>query len=226
MKSYKLLYILLIGISCLFTACDGMNDLHIGYLEEGERIYAAKVDSISPGPGNERINMDVFINAQRIDFIRIYWNSYQDSTDYEIGGKTGIFNVLLENLPEREYLFQVVSFDQYGNRSLPFECTSLSYGENYRSTLANRRIESITRTEEEKAVFQWSIVAEDAISTELTYTDIHGKSIRRTISATTELDTIADFKPNTSFSYYTVYRPVPNSPDTFDTDKDTGVMPE
>lgn len=227
MKSHhQLICALLAAISALFTACDSMNDLHIGYLQEGEKIYAAKVDSVSPGPGKERVRMEVFINAQRVDFIRIYWNAYQDSTDCVIGGKTGVFQVMLENLPEREYLFQIVSFDLYGNQSLPFESTSLSYGESYRSTLANRHIESITKTEEGKAIFQWAIVAEDTESTELTYTGIHGESLHRTIPSTVDTDTIADFRSGSPFSYHTVYRPASNSPDTFNTDTERGTMPE
>ncbi|MDR2384925.1 MAG: DUF4998 domain-containing protein, partial [Tannerella sp.] len=34
-----------------------MNDMHIEYLERGEIIYAAKVDSISPYIGYNRIEM-------------------------------------------------------------------------------------------------------------------------------------------------------------------------
>lgn len=217
--------VLLTWLVCLLAACDNMNDLHIGYLKEGERVYAAKVDSISPGPGNERINMEVFINAQRIDKIRIYWNAYRDSVDFQIGGKTGVFNIMLKNLPEREYLFQVVSFDKFGNRSLPFECTSLSYGENYRRTLANRRIESISTITSGKAVFKWSMIDEDAEFTELTYVNSQGVSMQRKVPATVYSDTIADYRPSSSFSFHTVYRPTKNSPDTFNTGTETGTMP-
>lgn len=226
MKLHKFIFVILVCAGCFFTACDNMTDLHIGYLEEGEKIYAAKVDSVSPGPGNMRVNLEVFIHAQRIDVVRVFWNAYQDSMDYTIGGKTGVFHVMIENLHEREYLFQVVSFDKYGNKSLAYECTSLAYGENYRSTLSNRRIESITKTKEGGVVFQWAIVAGDAESTSLTYIDKAGKSSIRTISAQIETDTIANFKPDSEFSYFTIYRPAINSPDTFSTEKETGKMPK
>lgn len=226
MKLHKFIFVIFACAVCFFTACDSMTDLHISYLEEGEKIYAAKVDSVSPGSGNMRVNMEVFIHAQRIDIVRIYWNAYQDSIDYTIGGKTGVFNIMIENLQEREYLFHVVSFDKYGNRSLAYECSSLAYGENYRNTLANRRIESITKTAEGAAVFKWAIIADDAESTSLTYTDEKGKSAVRTISTKVETDTIANFKPGSEFSYFTIYRPAKNSPDTFSTVQESGTMPE
>ena len=131
MKLNKIHVIILLCITVCFAACDKMNDLHIGYLEEGEIIYAAKVDSISPGPGDERIEMEVFIKSQRIEFIRFYWNAYRDSIDFSVNNQVGIFNVMIENLPENEYLFQIVSFDKFGNKSLPFEVSATSYGEYY-----------------------------------------------------------------------------------------------
>ncbi|MGL6179671.1 MAG: DUF4998 domain-containing protein, partial [Tannerellaceae bacterium] len=90
-------------------SCSDMNDLHLKYLEEGEIIYAAKVDSVSPGPGNERLLLEIFVTSQRVDFVRAYWNSYQDSLDIPIGNKTGVFNTILKDMPESEYLFQLIS---------------------------------------------------------------------------------------------------------------------
>jgi len=210
----------------LMTACDGMNDLHVGYLEEGERIYAAKVDSVSPGAGKLRVNMEVFIKSQRINKLRIYWNSYQDSLDYMINENKGVFNIMVENLPEREYLFQIVSFDKYGNHSLPVEVTSRTYGESYRSTLSNRIISSLKKGEHGEALFSWAPAADDAQYTVLQYTDNKNNLQIREIDAALSQDTISDYLPTSSFSYYTVYRPASNSPDTFDTDKETGAMPE
>lgn len=217
---------IVLSMVVLMTACDGMNDLHVGYLEEGERIYAAKVDSVSPGAGKLRVNMEVFIKSQRINKLRIYWNSYQDSLDYMINENKGVFNIMVENLPEREYLFQIVSFDKYGNHSLPVEVTSRTYGESYRSTLSNRIISSLKKGEHGEALFSWAPAADDAQYTVLQYTDNKNNLQIREIDAALSQDTISDYLPTSSFSYYTVYRPASNSPDTFDTDKETGAMPE
>ena len=104
--------LLIFCVGVFSTSCDDMDALHIGFLEEGETIYAAKVDSASVGPGNGRVKMELFINAQRIEKLRIYWNAYTDSIDFNVGGQVGEFSLMIENLPEREYLFQIVSLKQ------------------------------------------------------------------------------------------------------------------
>jgi hypothetical protein len=206
-------------------SCDDMYDLHIGYLESGENIYAAKVDSVSPGPGNKRIEMEVFINAQRIDYIRFYWNARYDSLDFRINNQIGVFKVMIENLEDREYLFEIVSFDKFGNRSLPFEVSSLAYGETYQRYLTNRRIGSIIVNGNGEAVIEWLGLTEDAICTTLYYTDGSGRKQTVVIPAS-ESTTVIPGNPAGEFRYVTSYRPTENSPDIFDSEETTGVFPE
>jgi len=222
----NIVLIIVLNFAFWLTACDGMNDLHLGYLEEGERVYASKVDSVSPGPGKLRVNMEVFINSQRINMLRIYWNSYQDSLDYMIEEKRGVFNLMVENLEEREYLFQVVSFDKYGNHSLPVEVTSRTYGDNYSKTLYNRILSGIEKGENGEAVFSWALAADGTVHTVLQYTDKENKQQTRNIDSESSQDVISDYLPGSSFSYYTVYRPEVNSPDVFTSPKETHSFPE
>jgi hypothetical protein len=207
-----------------FFSCDSMHDLHIGYLESGEHIYAAKVDSVSPGPGNKRIEMELFIRTQRIDFIRLFWNTRGDSLDFNVNNQTGIFNVMIESLEEREYLFEIVSFDKFGNRSLPFEVSALAYGEIYRRGLTNRRIGSISYNADGGVVIEWLEPVEGTFFTTLYYTDGNGRE-QTIVTPTSESATvIPDFSTN-EFRYVTSYRPAENSPDTFDSEESTGVFP-
>jgi hypothetical protein len=81
-----------------------MNDLHIGYLERGEKVYAAKVDSISIGSGYERIELNVFIYTQRIDHIRVLWNAGNDSADFNIGNRADTFRFMIDNLSRKDCL--------------------------------------------------------------------------------------------------------------------------
>ena len=62
-NNYNYLWIVLISF---LVSCSDMNDLHQPYLEQGEHIYAAKVDAVVVRPGNERIQLDLFYTAQRI----------------------------------------------------------------------------------------------------------------------------------------------------------------
>jgi hypothetical protein len=205
-------------------SCDSMYDLHIGYLESGERIYAAKVDSISPGPGNKRIEMEVFINAQRIEFIRFFWNARSDSLDFDINHQVGVFKVMIERLEESEYLFEVVSFDKFGNRSLPFEVSSLAYGESYQRYLVNRRIAAINYNANDEVVIEWLGLTEDAVHTTLYYVDGNGNEQTIVTPASESTTVIPTFSTN-EFRYVTSYRPAENSPDMFDSEETTGVFP-
>jgi hypothetical protein len=224
MKLHKIAVFMLLCALVGFASCDSMNDLHLKYLETGEKIYAAKVDSVSPGPGNKRINMEVFIYAQRIDHLRFYWNAGADSLDFAIGNQTGAFQFMIENLQEREYLFEVVSFDKFGNRSLPFEVSSAAYGESYRNSLTNRRINSIS-IQDGAVVIEWLGLTEDAVFTTLYYKDSQDQDREIVIPATESTTTIDDYRQGSEFRYATAYRPAANSPDLFETEETTGVFP-
>jgi len=223
MKLIKIYIAVICVISCLLS-CDDMNDLHIGYLERGESIYAAKVDSVSPGPGNNRIEMEVFIYTQRIDHLRFFWNARSDSADFNIGNHAGAFKFMIENLPEREYLFEIVSYDKFGNKSLPFEVSSLSYGESYQRYLSNRGIASISKTDG-NAVISWLDLPEDAVYTTMYYKNSANNDVNRRIDPSEEETVIVDYKPASQFRYITSYRPKVNSPDTFETEETTDVFP-
>ena len=138
MKFNKIYFVLLMLLVVASQSCSDMNELTDKYLDEGEITYAAKVDSVGVRAGENRIQLDVYVKAQRVENLRVYWNNYEDSVDVEIGGKTGVFPIMLDGMPESGYLFQLVSFDKFGNRSLEFEATGSSYGESYKNSLSNR----------------------------------------------------------------------------------------
>ena len=53
--------------------------------------------------------------------------------------------VLLEDMPEGTYSFEIVTKDLYGNESLVVEASGKSYGNSYKSGLINARYSSITQ---------------------------------------------------------------------------------
>lgn len=129
-NNYNYLWIVLISF---LVSCSDMNDLHQPYLDQGEHIYAAKVDAVVVRPGNERIQLDLFYTAQRIKECVIYWNVRQNSLVKELpaSGVNGV-PVLLEDMPEGTYSFEIVTKDLYGNESLVVEAS-----ENLTETVIN-----------------------------------------------------------------------------------------
>ncbi len=185
------IYVICIVLMAFFAqSCSKMNDLHQPYLDEGEIIYAAKVDSVSLGTGKGRIQFEMFIAAQRIETVRIFWNDYKDSVDVAIGGKTGSFKKLIEKLIEKSYIFQFVSFDKFGHKSLPVEVSGKVYGEVYETSLSARSV-SISNSKA-GLVLTFVPAFENNVSTEVTYTG--GAGVLKTVSvpATESTVTIPD----------------------------------
>ena len=78
-----IIVILAIGI----LSCTEMNHLHQPYLDEGETIYASKVDSVIIRPGNMRLALDIYAPSQRAERGIVYWNNDQNSLEFEIEKK-------------------------------------------------------------------------------------------------------------------------------------------
>lgn len=202
MKFNRIYFTLLAFLAIATWSCTKMTDLTDKYLDEGEIIYAAKVDSVGILAGENRLQLNLYVKSQRIDKVRIYWNNYEDSLDVDIQGKTGVFPVLLDNMPESGYLFQLVSFDKFGNKSLEYEATESSYGENYKNGLSNRSyITEFTRydMEGDSMVIYWGGIVRGAIAMELQYTDTSGESVRMEVPADATTTTLHNLKGNVSY---------------------------
>lgn len=202
MKFNRIYFTLLAFLAIATWSCTKMTDLTDKYLDEGEIIYAAKVDSVGILAGENRLQLNLYVKSQRIDKVRIYWNNYEDSLDVDIQGKTGVFPVLLDNMPESGYLFQLVGFDKFGNKSLEYEATGSSYGENYKNGLSNRSyITEFTRydMEGDSMVIYWGGIVRGAIAMELQYTDTSGESVRMEVPADATTTTLHNLKGNVSY---------------------------
>ncbi|WP_372772940.1 DUF4998 domain-containing protein [Mangrovibacterium sp.] len=219
----KKIYLYLIVItSVLIHSCTEMNDLHEGYLEEGETIYAAKVDSAAALAGDNRIQLDLIIESQRIDFVRIYWNDYTDSSDVAIGNQIGTFSHVIDNMEERSYIFQCMSFDKFGNPSLPYEVTGKVYGDNYRTQLSNRRV-SMEQVDTETAtsviLLNWTILSSLDQGVMLEYTDALGNLVQTMVPADETKTYIESWKSEGTIKYSTVYKPEETAVDVFEAEQ-------
>ena len=218
MKFNKIYFALLLFGAIAVQSCSKMNDLTDEYLDEGEINYAAKVDSVVVLAGENRIQLNLIIKAQRIEDVRIFWNNYADSVDVNIGGATGTFPVMLDDMPESGYLFQIVSFDKYGNESLKYEATGTTYGEDYKRTLSNRSyITEFTRydMEGDSLVIYWGGLVRGAISMGLQYTDLSGKTVRTEVPVEATATTLHNVKGNVQYNVR--FLPEESAIDTFET---------
>lgn len=212
MKYYRKSYIYI--LCAAFLACSKMNDLHEPYLD-GERIYAAKADSVSARAGSKRIQLDVLIRSQRIETLRIYWNSGTDSMDVHIGQQKGVFSAIVENLGEQSHLLNVVSIDRYGNKSLPYEISGNAYGDDFQASVVNRQVRNKTVIDGVMTI-QWAASPERSFVSELQYVNQDGIQVKKLVYPAESVTSIADLTSDVRLR--TLFLPEPAALDTFYTE--------
>jgi hypothetical protein len=216
----------IVALVVMVMACSDMNELHQPFLDRGELIYAAKVDSVATHPGKNRIQFDMVVQSQRIKIVRIYWNDYKnpdsdvikfkDSSDLDISGK-GIFKKIVDNLDERSYTFKLVSFDEFGNPSLPTEIHAYVYGPKYEKLLVARSMRSTGVDTQGNLRITWGL-ADGAYASEVRYTDVADQLKVRSFPIAESVSLISDIKGNTAYEFRTVYKPDTTGIDNFYTE--------
>ena len=206
---------------CGVASCDKMSDNYQKYLEGGEIIYPAKADSIQVHPGKYRIELQWLIMSDpTVSSAIIYWNNRQSFQKVDILRTSGIdtIKVMLNDLEEQTYNFEVYTFDDEGNQSVKVEAIGAAYGEIYRSALIDRAIQSTYYSEEENyLIIDWENAEDGIVSSEIAYTDLNGKNITLSIPSEKENVLLENFNVNNGFKFSTVFKPDFMAIDTFRT---------
>ena len=219
------------------VSCSKMNDKHQEYIDRGETIYAARVDSVKVHPGQYRMDLYFYYAAQRIKQGTLTWmdnvtgEEFEEIIQFDHADGTKdpvIFNVT--NLRESEYLFDLITEDEFGNKGLVTEISGQAYGSSYASSLvpmtlaandASAGIYGVEWKDDEEGggyYLTWGTLAADAYKAEIHYekvTDPDGQPSGIHIAtleppqgeAAPEKAIIRDAKPGTNFSFRTGYRP-------------------
>ncbi|MDR2775393.1 MAG: carbohydrate-binding protein [Tannerella sp.] len=200
MKFFGICFCLL----CIMS-CEDMNSISQEYFDRGETFYTGKIRSLQSLSGNNRVKFLWTVNSDpRITKTVIYWNEGMDSTTVAVN-RTQPDSVQLEKvieLPERNYLFEFVTKDDAGHRSLSVERSVTVYGEKYTASLPNRDVVSAVYHDDGQLVIQWNTVASNyCVGNNLNYTNTANQQITRYVPATEETTVIPDWK--TGLSYYT-----------------------
>ncbi len=224
-----LIYIFI--ICCVMTgaaSCDKFTDVHKEFIKDGETVYAVKPDSVAFVSGKQRLKMRLWmVNGINVKEVVVSWNSGTDSLVVPVSFKSGrdSMEVLLTNLEEKSYAFNIYSIDNFKNRSLIYTQFGAAYGSLYASTLVNRRVRQVSLTEA-AAVIEWFAGGEGMILNEIKY-----------VSKFSGLDTVLrvpgssfstsfNAKAGSAFQYRSLFIPQAASIDTFYTNWDNGQLPE
>jgi hypothetical protein len=156
-----------------------MNSVNQEYIDRGEGVYTARVDSVQAFSGINKVQFVWWIKSDpRITKTEISWYQGNDKIVREISlNRTQNGNemkTLLENIPEGTYYFEFVTTDDEGSRSVSLGKTVEIYGQRYAETLPSRSLSTLgaTISNDRVLTLNWvNLVNWDIISTKVRYTD-------------------------------------------------------
>ena len=226
-KYYIIPLILMIFIG--FTACNDTYEFHEKYLEGGETIYTNKVDSLTVLGGNERVQIEGYIsNAFNVEEITVFWDKGESSQSfaYEKSSEdTDKIELIVEGLSEKSYEFEVYSYDSDGNASVKVITFGTAFGENFRSNLEPRGIESVSLGADDKAAVYLKPAFDVTRATEIKFTNLLGEEVVNSILAEESETGLEQIDLTAPVMYRTFYVPTPadedgneSSIDEFDSD--------
>src|SRR6186713_2025734 len=175
MKSIYIIPSLLLFM--LFSACKKMDSTYKQYVVVGGIPYTGKAKSPKAYAGHNRVKITWLRGADpNVTKARIFWNNYTDSVEVLIKDDADTISVIIDNLPEKDYSFEIKTYDNKGVPSIPVELLSGAFGDRYQSQLLTRPVNSVLLDKNDKLTIKWGNagISNGAIFTELTYTDLTG----------------------------------------------------
>lgn len=203
-------YIILLGtiIVGFFISCSKMNDLHMDYLLEGERVYVGQPDSVNALVGLNRVELQYWISDPKAKKMKIYWDNKLDSILVDIP-QTGTYDphvIEIGNLAPKNYNFQIITYNEgWANPSIPMEVMCEVYSNNYLKRLFPRRIEYATYLTPESVHVNFYRPTDKSLESYLTYTNVEGTTVKKTIPNDMAFIVLGDFKKN--LQIYTSFLP-------------------
>lgn len=237
MKKTYLYIFLLVSIVMTLFSCSDMNDMHDEYLAGGERIYIGKIDSLKTFAGNERIKLQFWASDPRAKSVGFYWYPNNDSLIVDINrtSSTDSFEAYIggalssKTISEGNYTLKIITRDNKGHYSIPFEKIINIYGDRFRSTLVNRVLKSVAYQANDATLsltFSGPINDKE-IGIEISYTDKDGTA-KTLVLADAEVTTpvkLLNVDKTMQVSYRTMFYPEPNAIDIFYASSKTITIP-
>ena len=144
MKFLKYIKIILsINLLAVCIGCEDMDKIHEQYLN-GEIIYSGKLDTLLIRPGIYRAQLEghthLLGNSNKVI---VEFDNRTEIYDIE-SDVPEIYSVIIENLEEDFYEFDVSTQDQNGNSSVPQSVSGYAVGDNFVADQSPREINDFT----------------------------------------------------------------------------------
>ncbi|HWK56708.1 MAG TPA: DUF4998 domain-containing protein [Parapedobacter sp.] len=220
-QNIGLLFAALLLAGVWLAGCGKMDETYKDFIKDGRIIYAATPgDSLKVHPGRDRIQLSwPAAPDPKTARAHIYWNDRADSMIVDLKNPPNdTVDVLINNLPEGSYLFEIYVYDDLGNRSVKTEVNASSYGDDYERSLLVRPINQATSKRDSVTVNWGANASEEGVFSELVYVDLDGNEQVITVLPERELLYLTDANYTVPLRYRTVYLPSPIAIDTFYTE--------
>lgn len=212
-------YILLFLAACwMISACEEADSTFKEFIVEGGLVYPGRASSPLAHSGKNKVLITWLKGTDpSVASAKVYWDNYTDSVSVSIPPSADTIRVLIDNLVEKPYSFQIVTYDEKGNASVPVELLSAAYGDKYQESLLSRPLNQVVSALNDTLTLEWGSadVANGAYETELQYLDTEGNTRVAHVSADRAMSFLTKLKPGTGIKYRTVYLPDSLSIDTF-----------
>ncbi|HMI01945.1 MAG TPA: DUF4998 domain-containing protein [Pedobacter sp.] len=209
-----MLVIAVIAVS--LAACSKMDSTYVDFIKKGSIVYVGTPDSLKAHSGKNRLKLTWLLSDPSATRAQIYWNNKSDSLSVPVSYSPDGVSILLENLNEGSYSFNILMYDKDNNRSITANAIGMVYGDNYIASLLSRPAKS-AEFENKDVTITWGPADGTVIGTEISYTDISG-NLNTTMAPVTAKKTALknfDFAGHKAFQYRTMYVPDSLSLDTF-----------
>ncbi|WP_295128728.1 DUF4998 domain-containing protein [uncultured Chitinophaga sp.] len=216
-KIYKGVWLLL-GLAGAFAACRDMDDNYKDYIVNGGITYPGKPQKVSLHPGNNRAMLQWLKGTDpKVVKARIFWNNYTDSVELDMPSKGDTVNYTFATLPEGDYTFNIRTYDEKNNASIPVEISGRVFGATYGGTLLNRPVSASELAFSGSLKIGWGSpdTVNGAFAMEVKYINVAGAETITRFGIKETNTEITDFKPGGTYEFRTLFLPDSLAIDTF-----------
>lgn len=116
---------------------------HIKSLLKKDDCLYRKVDSLKAYAGRNRAMLEwQKLLDPRAKTAKIFWENRTRSTELQLTDKAGLTQVIVKDLAEGSYVFEVCTYDTHGNSSIMSEVPCTVYGDVYEKLLFNTKVKT------------------------------------------------------------------------------------
>lgn len=223
-KKYVFQTIMVLVLTAGLWSCTNMDDGYKDFIKDGEVSYTGKIDSLHIYAGKNRVNVKgLIISDPKVSEVRVFWNTRKDSVVVPVTRTSGVdvLDVIIDGLEENIYNFEVRTYDELGNKSIPVFKIGSTYGERYEATLLaaimNRKISTgisngATLNGTLETLNDFTKKSSYSVITYIATDDTEKQLI---IQSNQSNFTITDYKSGTDIKYKTAYQPEEGAIDIF-----------